>query len=110
MSRPQDGSHTNGKTPPTSGSGKRSKYIPRQVKGSVTWDELDPQLLIDTVTAVVGDGCAILLGASRDGGTLVVTICDADERIKYYAATASEMNGHLSAIYETASGHVWAGN
>lgn len=89
---------------PTSGSGKRSKYLPRQVKGNVSWDEIDPVLLIATITALVGDGCALLIGATRDGGALALTICDGEERIKYYATSFQEMHGHLAVVYETAAG------
>lgn len=96
----------NGKAP-TSGSGKRSKYTPRQVIGEVSWDASNPTLLTATVSALVEDGCAALFGRSRDGGTLVLTVCDGDERIKYYAASSQEMDGHLAGIFETATGHSW---
>lgn len=42
------------------------------------------KLLADTLALVVNSGAAIMLGATRDGNTLVVTLLDGDVREKQY--------------------------
>jgi len=42
------------------------------------------KLFADTMALVVNSGAAIMLGATRDGNTLVVTLLDGDVREKQY--------------------------
>lgn len=86
----------------TSGSGKWSKYREQPVTTTVTWDEVGSALLVDAIYAVTNGGDAILLGAVRNGSALVMTICSGDERIKFYATTAQEMEDHLRNVATTA--------
>lgn len=82
----------------TSGSGKWSKYRNSKPSGSMDWADCDATLLCATVSAIVLDGDAVLLGGTRDGGTLVLTLISGDDRLKFYAKSAEEMNGHLQEI------------
>jgi hypothetical protein len=53
------------------------------------------------VDAVVAQGCAILIGATRDGGAWVVTVLDGDERHRAYAHTAEELDSLITSLIST---------
>lgn len=56
-------------------------------KGSGAADLLrkGPQkLTVDTLAAIIDTGAAIMLGATRDGNTLVITLLDGEHREKAY--------------------------
>lgn len=86
----------------TSGSGRWSAYKPQLPETTVHWDEVSHGLLVECIFAVTRTGDALLLGATRDGGALVLTICSGDERVKFYAKSGEEMDSHLENIRRTA--------
>jgi len=43
-----------------------------------------PKLFADTLAAVIETGAAVMLGGTRDGNTLVVTLMDGELREKQY--------------------------
>jgi hypothetical protein len=97
--------HEPGMPPPrnkTSGSGKWTKYTPKKEVVQVAWDEVNNALVSTAVAEVTRGGDALLFGATRDGGALVLTVCSGDERVKFYASTPEEMNSHLENIIATA--------
>lgn len=52
---------------------------------------------------IMRSGCGIMLSHTRDGGALVVTILDGDERYKQYAGNQGELErlfDSLNAAYE----------
>lgn len=86
----------------TSGSGKWSKYVPKLASEKVAWDEVSAPLIGQLVGAVTRDGAAILLATTRDGAAFVITVCDGDERIKFYARDTEELSHHISNLIAAA--------
>jgi hypothetical protein len=86
----------------TSGSGKWTKYTPKKTVEQVAWDECNSALIATAVCEVTRGGDALLFGATRDGGALVLTVCSGDERVKFYANAPEEMDTHLENIIATA--------
>lgn len=80
------------------GQGKWTKYNPKGPATTIDWDEVSAPLIGELVQAVTRDGSALLLGKTRDGGALVITICAGDERAKFYAATHEELAAHVQNI------------
>jgi hypothetical protein len=68
---------------------RESRLRPRE-RTVVTWDEVDNQLLRDTICAVTGAGAAIMLGRTSDGGALSISVLDGDQRIKEWPSTIEE--------------------
>lgn len=81
---------------------KWTKYQPKKAANPLSWDEVSAPLIGELVGAVTRDGAAILLGTTRDGGALVVTVCAGDERIKFYASTPEEVASMLANLIATA--------
>jgi hypothetical protein len=86
----------------TAGSGKWTKYAPKQTGSLVHWDEVSAPLIGELVQAVTRDGSAILLGMTRDGGAYVITVCAGDERIKFYAKDTEELARHIANLISVA--------
>lgn len=87
----------------TSGSGKWSKYNGQQGNGDATWGKVDASAIVAALVAVTDAGGALLLGKTRTGGALVITVCDGDDRIKFYSTTREETCDQLGQITDTAS-------
>lgn len=77
---------------------KWTKYQPGNVGPKIAWDEVSYPQIGEMVAAVTRDGSALLLGTTRDGGALVVTVCAGDERIKFYASTAEEVASMIQNV------------
>lgn len=45
-------------------------------------------------------GCAIILGGTRDGGAMVVTVLDGETRHRTYCSTSEELVDAFDAIYD----------
>jgi hypothetical protein len=82
----------------TSGSGKWSKYQPKSQNGELDWSKVDEAAILIALSNVTKEGAALLFGKTRDGGALVLTVCDGDERLKLYATTHEEMGVHLREV------------
>lgn len=89
---------------PTKTQGKWSKYTPAPHKAEISWDEVSQPLIGEMVGAVTRDGSAVLLGTTRDGGALVVTVCAGDERAKFYASSLEEVASMMQNIISVAEG------
>jgi phage tail sheath gpL-like len=87
----------------TSGSGQWSKYERKRAHTSITWGEVDAAAIGECVAAVTAAGDAILFGTTSDAGSLVITVCSGQRRIKFYATTAKEAAEHLAAIENAAA-------
>jgi len=83
---------------PTSGSGRWSMYRPAERSAGPLWEHVRDHAILSALIEVTSHGAALLFGTTRDGGSLVVTLCDGDQRIKFYARTANEMTEHLLKI------------
>jgi hypothetical protein len=81
--------------PATAGSGKWTSYAPKEPASRIAWDEVDAALVGELVQEVTRGGDAVLFGQSRDGGTLVVTICSGAERVKFYSSASDECESQL---------------
>ena len=44
-----------------------------------------------TIQVLLGAGCALIVGQTRDGGAVVLTILDGDNRHRTYCATYNEL-------------------
>lgn len=49
---------------------------------------------------VIAAGCAIMLGATRDGGAVVITIFDGDTRHKTYCSDDLELDRAMAALID----------
>jgi hypothetical protein len=49
---------------------------------------------------VLRAGCAIMWGHTRDGGAVVCTVLDGDERHRSYASTVQELDAMLLALHK----------
>jgi hypothetical protein len=85
-----------------SGSGKWSEYRQPNTGTRVSWGGVDPLALASCVDAITSNGDALLLGSSRDGTVLVVTVCSGDERAKFYYRSSEEANGGLNYLADIA--------
>jgi len=57
-----------------------------------------PKLFLDTLALVIASGAAIMLGATRDGNTLVITLLDGELRDKVYITDLDEMRQALTDL------------
>lgn len=58
----------------------------------------DPKTVLLAISCVQAMGGAIVFGATRDGGSLVVTVLDGPSNEKFYAKNADELNNTLTDI------------
>ena len=49
-------------------------------------------------------GCAIMVGHTRDGGAVVLTILDGDKRHRTYCTTEMELQEAITAIFDMYDG------
>lgn len=56
--------------------------------------------LQEALELLVAAGCAIMLGATRDGGAVVFTILDGDERHRTYCSNDAEFHAAIAAMLE----------
>lgn len=80
----------------------RSAYNRPSKKDPVRWGDVDAVSILDALDACQSAGDALLLGATRDGGALVITVCSGDERFKYYPTSASDAEETLVDITKAA--------
>jgi len=48
---------------------------------------------------VLSHGCAVMLGHTRDGGALVCTVLDGEERHRSYASSEQELDAMMLALH-----------
>lgn len=63
--------------------------------------EINPDYLRLAVLATVQTGCAVLFGATRDNGALVVTLLNGNERAKAYPTSTPELEQCLLDLGES---------
>jgi hypothetical protein len=54
--------------------------------------------IAQVLDVVIAAGCAIMLGRTRDGGALVLTILDGDDRYRTYCANNTELQSAIDAL------------
>lgn len=60
--------------------------------------------MLTALDKALGAGCAVLLGHTRDGGALVLTILDGDDRHRTYCATDEELDAAIIAMTDLYGG------
>lgn len=60
-------------------------------------------LLTSAVLAVVENGCALMVSATRDKGALCLTLLDGDKRHRVYPASAAELVAALTDLRDSLS-------
>lgn len=63
-----------------------------------SWDWAPSELLADAIVSVTGDGAALLLSKTSDGGALSLTILDGTHRLKWYPASEPELRDILEML------------
>lgn len=66
--------------------------------GKATAYLADVQGLGMACDAILGEGCAIVFSRTRDGGALVVTILDDDQRHRTYCSNQVELDRAIESI------------
>ncbi len=84
--------------------GYQSAYNRRSKANAVRWGEVHAGAVLDALDAVQSAGDALLLGATRDGGALVITVCSGDQRHKFYPTSTEECEATLLDITNAALG------
>lgn len=68
----------------------------RLVAAQVSFTDIsDIAEVLDVVTSA---GCAIMLGRTRDGGALVLTVLDGDDRYRTYCSDNTELQNAINAM------------
>lgn len=94
-------------TPHTKGQksqGHRSAYVRKNATTAVRWEDVNGDLLVGMLDALQSVGDAALLGATMDGGALVICVCSGDDRIKYYPSSVEEATQTIGEITNAAHG------
>lgn len=86
----------------TAGKYQRSRTSAGVAHGAAAISGLDPAVLSETLSAVLGVGDAISFAATRDGGAVVITMLSEGTVDKLYAATVEELQETLQGVLEAA--------
>lgn len=98
----------NGNNPPSKGRGKGGNFDTRPNPfGNVTPirpapDMAGVSLLGSTLDKVLRAGCALMVGHTRDGGAVVLTVLDGENRHRTYCSSDEELDAafeRLEAMY-----------
>jgi len=88
----------------TTGNGKGGNFATRKNPFTQTATPRNRPSLADNssiglaLDAVLGAECAIIIGSTRDGGALVLTILDGDERHRTYCSNEGELDEAVSVM------------
>ena len=52
------------------------------------------------IQAVISASCAIIVGSTRDGGAVVFTVLDGDQRHRTYCSTEQELQDAVNALID----------
>lgn len=66
--------------------------------GSIAPELAEVPLLASVLDKVLKSGCACMLGHTRDGGAVVLTILDGDNRHRTYCANTAELEDAFSVL------------
>lgn len=56
-------------------------------------------LLAAVLDEVLANGCAIMLGHTRDGGALCITVLDGEQRHRTYCTSEEELDEAMTALH-----------
>lgn len=71
--------------------------------GAVEWADVSGPLIKQAISAVTEDGCSLILGKTRDGGALSLTLLHTGAPIKKYAKSAQIAESVLQELIARAS-------
>jgi len=60
----------------------------------------DEPRVTKAIDAALAKGCAVMIGTTRDGGAIVITILDGDDRHRTYCANSDELTAAADAMIE----------
>jgi hypothetical protein len=66
-----------------------------------SWD-VKTALTVRAILATLAAGCAIMLGVTRDGGAVHITIYDGEAKHRVYIADSVEWDDAMDAVLQTA--------
>lgn len=61
-------------------------------------EEISPELMRDAISRILSGGDAVMIGATSDGGALVLTVMEGTERHKEYLTSAQQLTQLLLKI------------
>lgn len=73
-----------------------------QLKGGLTWADVDPEDLKECLVSVTEDGAALLLSKTSDGGALLVQVLAGTSKPKWYPASMAALTQTLEEVTERA--------
>lgn len=78
--------------------GKKSADSAKQTTAPDLLTGAPPKLFLDTLALVIGQGAAVMLGGTRDGSAIVLTLLDGDRRDKVYIHDKDELREALTDL------------
>lgn len=82
--------------------GRMESLRSSRTKGNgINGNDIDPDAVRNAVVAVIGAGAALMFGLTSDGGALVITVLDGDDRYKEYLHEGEEINFYLAELAAT---------
>lgn len=103
MSKTNHGGSSGSSTASQNGRDKWSSPLGSQLKGGLTWGDVDPEDLVACVAAVTEDGAALLLAKTSDGGALLVQVLGENSKPKWYPASMAALTELLEEITSRAT-------
>lgn len=64
--------------------------------------EIDPELMLDAVRAVLANGDAVLFGVTSDGGAVRVQVFSGGDKDSAYCSSVADLTDTLSALRDNA--------
>ena len=89
-------------TPKPSKLAKYAKLTPNRNPNAIQWQEADASWVLDAVNAVAEEGGALILGKTRDGGALAVTLLYEGSKTNFYANDRKSLYDILKDLAEVA--------
>lgn len=89
--------------PPTDAVSKYKALQQQNRPNTIDWTDAPHEDLMAAIVAVTGDGAAILLSRTSDGGALVIRVIDGNTSTPFYPSNAGALNEVLSMIVDAAA-------
>jgi hypothetical protein len=76
-------------------SGKRERKTGPRPRSTVSWSEVDNQLLRDAIVSICDNGAAVIFGKTTDGGALSITVLDGNDKIREWPHSIEDVENTL---------------
>jgi hypothetical protein len=103
MAQKLQGGSSGSSAPSKNGRNKWETPLDSQLRGGLTWMDVDAEDLKACLAAVTEDGAALLLSKTSDGGALMVQVLAETSKPKWYPASMAALNEVLEEITARAS-------